>query len=346
MSDFNRLWHTDIYPLCAATSTETLLMDDFTRAAVNRAHSALGLIRGDDNRDCLARDFVRTIIARAINHTKLDSREPIVVARARWGSATADVVQRSVSAAIVGSETAEAAAFFDLVAGASLLGQMPIRRWPFNTRTLASSGVVGGEVFEGAATPIRVPSLSPFVLRPRKFQGATLLTREALTAGGDAFEAGLQNDLLRAVAGAVDSALVTDIVAAEDSDGFSGDRRFAVFLLNPEDAADHADQKLNVLGGEFRGYPCFTSTAVPLGDAVLVDASRVAADWRDGEIDFAVHASLQADDAPTQDSTSPASTGSTTMISLWQTNTLAIRATLQAGWHIADGAVEVVSLGS
>lgn len=318
-----------------------MLLDPIETAQVARAQAALRTLASSNDRDRLARNFIRGVIAKAIGFAKIDTREPAAIARGIWGDDVAAVVQRSVTGALTGAQTAEAVEFANLASGASLLGRLPIRRWAFDALTLSSGGIAAGEVDEGDATPLRVPSVSSFRLKPRKFQGAVLTTRDALQRGGERVEQGLQNDLIQGTADSIDTAFIADLVGAEDSNGFVGDHRFAIYLLHPGDAAKYADEKLNNRGGEYLGYPAFVSNTVAPGTAIFFDASRVFADWGDVAIDFASSATVEASDAPTTNSTTPTAS---TMISLWQTNSIVVRASLQAGWHIADGAVETVPL--
>jgi hypothetical protein len=292
-----------------------------------------------------ALNYVRSVHARALSWAKFDPRAPQDIARERWGDAVVDtVIKTGIGAVSSGAVHEDQTAFFGVAAESTALGKIPLRRWNFRVRTLDSGGIVGGEVPEAAATPLIVPSLSTFRLTERKFQSAVLATREALERGGEAAEIGLRDDLLRATADAVDAAFVADLIAAADSSGFTGDHRFAVYLMHPADAAAYSDQRLDVRGGWFRGYPAIVSNAVTPGQAILFDASRVAAAWTGGEVDFAQHATVEADDAPAQNAATP--TGpSGAIVSLFQTNTVAIRTTMLADWHIA-GSVDVVELAS
>jgi len=319
-------------------------MDELSRAAINRASAALNLINPNNERERRARNYVRSVIARVMRFADVSDDQPEAIARALWGEHEVEAIAKAAIGAITSTQTAESVAFFGLAGEASILGKLPLRRWPFDVRTLASSGVTGGEVDEGEGTPIRASSLTSFRLTPRKFQSAVVVTRESLQRGGNAFESGLQGDLIKAAADALDAALVSDLIAAEDSNGFAGDHRFAVFLMNPQDAAENADERLDVRGGWFRGYPAYVTPAVTPGSAIFFDASKVAADWAGGEIDFSNQALIEASDTPAADSVTP--TAAEDLISLFQTNSVAIRSTMQAGWHIEDGAIEVVSLGS
>lgn len=283
--------------------------------------------------------FRRKGIAAALNRTGWVSGPPHAIAEERWS------IKAATPALSLGDVDPDATAFFGALFDQSILGKVPLRRWPFGVRTLVGSGIAAGEVAEGTATPIYVPSLSSFRLDERKFQGATVVTQETLETRHESVERGLRDDLLRATADAVDAAFVTDLIAAADSNGFTGDHRYAVYLMHPSDAAANADQRLDVRGGWFRGYPCVTTNALPAGTSILLDASRVAADWTEGEVDIAQQAVLEADTAPAQES-APTPTGPTgEFVSLFQTNSVAIRATMRADWHIG-GSVDVVEIAS
>ena len=311
-----------------------------------RPSEFVSLTRAPIDREGRALNYMRAHFAKALSWGKFSLEAPESIARARWGDPVAETVIKTGVGALASDQVHEdQSAFFGFIPERSVIGQIPwLRRWNFRVRTLDSGGVVGSEVPEGAATPIRIPSLSTFRLTERKFQAAIVATREALEKGGEAAEIGLRDDLLRAASDAIDLAFVADLIAAADSSGFTGDHRFAVYLLHPSDAAANADQTLNHRGGEFRGSPAFVTNALTPGTAILFDASRVAAAWSEGEIDFAQHAVIESDDSPAQNSATP--TGpSGAIVSLFQTNSIAIRSTMQAGWHIG-GSVEIVELGS
>lgn len=301
------------------------------------------LTKAPSDQNGLALNYVRSVIARALSWAKFDLRNAEDIARERWGGVVAECVTKTAIGAVTSTPVEDVRAFFGLAVESTVIGKVA-RRWNFRVRTLTSGGTVGGEVPEGAATPIRVPSLSTFRLSERKFQAAMIATKEALERGGEAAEVGLRDDLLRATTDAVDVAFIADLIAAADSNGFVGDHRYAVYLLHPSDAAAYSDQRLDVRGGWFRGYPAFVSNALTPGTALRFDASKIAAAWSEGEVDFSQHALVEADDQPAQDSDTP--TGpSGAIVSLFQTNTVAIRATMQADWNI-DGSVEVVELAS
>ncbi|MFT3793024.1 MAG: hypothetical protein QM741_18590 [Rudaea sp.] len=317
------------------------MSDLLNSVALERAHGAIKILRAANSDNNGARTFTRALILRALSFSGPDKRPPEIIARERWGrdgDEVADEIRKSTTAALTGTTTAGAQAFFDVAANASLIGKLPLRRWPFDTATLASASAIGNEVPEGYATPIRAPSLATFKLTPRKFQSATVLTRESLLACDPSVEKGIEGDLVQAVADAVDAAFVADITGAAGT--FGGNRLHAVYVLNPSDASARADILLNVQGGTLYGCPAYTSNAVPIGSALLFDASQVATNWTAGAVDYAEHAAIQQDTAPANPTTA-----GTSLVSLWQNNCVGVRATMFAGWRIG-GTPEIVSLAS
>jgi HK97 family phage prohead protease len=88
---------------------------------------------------------------------------------------------------------------------------------------------------------------------------------------------------------------------------------------------------MNMTGGTLNGMPVIASDYVPAGIVALVNASDVyLADDGDITVDMSREASLEMSDAPAHDSITP--TGSSTLVSMFQTNTVAIRAERTINW--------------
>lgn len=81
------------------------------------------------------------------------------------------------------------------------------------------------------------------------------------------------------------------------------------------------------------------------GDTVVaVDPDALAGQWGDLAVDTSDAATLEMDDAPTQDV--EAGTGST-LVSMWQTNSVAFRAEIEVGWQLArQDAVRVLEMAT
>ena len=87
---------------------------------------------------------------------------------------------------------------------------------------------------------------------------------------------------------------------------------------------------MSMTGGTLSGMPVIASDYVT-NIVVLVNASDVyLADDGDIAIDTSREASLEMSDAPAHDSKTP--TGATSLVSMFQTNTVAIRAERMISW--------------
>jgi hypothetical protein len=83
-------------------------------------------------------------------------------------------------------------------------------------------------------------------------------------------------------------------------------------------------------GGTIVGYPVIVSDYVPAKTMVLVNAQDVyLADEGGVDVSMSDQASLQMDDAPTNDSVTPTPT---TLVSMFQTNSVAFRAERTINW--------------
>lgn len=92
-------------------------------------------------------------------------------------------------------------------------------------------------------------------------------------------------------------------------------------------------------GGTLAGLPVFTSQYIPSSDSdgpvvALIKGDEIFLGDEGGiQVSVSDQASLQMDSAPTQDSKSPATTGSTTMVSMWQTNSVAFLVERFLNWQ-------------
>lgn len=98
---------------------------------------------------------------------------------------------------------------------------------------------------------------------------------------------------------------------------------------------------LTIAGGTIRGIPVLVSDYVPQDTSgsliALVNANDIF--YADGAImvDASEYASLEMSDTPTHNSTTP--TGATSMVSMWQTNSVAFRAEKYLNWMRVPGRV-------
>jgi HK97 family phage major capsid protein len=127
-----------------------------------------------------------------------------------------------------------------------------------------------------------------------------------------------------------------------------------VWLMNPQIANDlglkrttqdvFAFPGVNAMGGNFLGYPVITSNNVALSGSptesfvVLMDPTQVmVADDGGVTIDMSNEASLQMSDTP--------SSSASSMISLWQSNMVGLRAERYINWRTRHtGCVQVITM--
>ncbi len=112
---------------------------------------------------------------------------------------------------------------------------------------------------------------------------------------------------------------------------------------------DYAYPDVTVLGGSLMGLPVIVSASVPHGGSpsiasiVLLDASRI---WlaEDGAMELGISkaALLQMLDNPTNDSVTPTATS---MVSMFQTDSIALRGVRTINWKIADAGFAAVLNG-
>lgn len=100
-------------------------------------------------------------------------------------------------------------------------------------------------------------------------------------------------------------------------------------MQNPLGQAEFPGIGMN--GGTFFGLPVIVSQYVPSGIVALVNASDIYnADEGGVAVDLSREASLEMADNPSHDSVTP--TGSTSMVSLWQTNSVGFRCERTINW--------------
>lgn len=245
-----------------------------------------------------------------------------------------------------------------------------MRRPPFNTRTTkVVSGSRGYWSGEGNLIPLSRPALAGETLRPLSVNAIIVATQESLR--NPEGEALLQDDLLAAVSGAIDEALVSADPGVTDErpagiaygaptiaatgniaddlaalfDLFTGDLMTASFITTPSvamrlalAAGGNPQIALGPNGGQLFGVPTlttrhmtFTSNGAPL---LLVDGAGISANWTGIEIARSAHTSLVMSDTPTAEAAH---------VSMFQTNSVAMKSTARATWNVSrEGAVAVL----
>lgn len=271
----------------------------------------------------------------------------------------------------------------DILRPLPILTRLGVEPKPFDLPTLAIvGGGDAAWVPEGAAIAVngqgvvRIPGL-----RPHRVGAIDVLTRESLL-GPLRFDQFIGRNLAIRVARALDRAFIDPAndgsdhapaaITAPSSDLpsvsasgdavadiaallalYEGDLLAARFVMHPITAVeigaafeDATDTRLGVAGGVLCGIPVIASQSVPRDSSgsvvTLVDTSALDIALAVEDIDVSVEGTIIMDDAPVMDSTTP--TGGTTMVSLWQTNSVALKAYALADWQVKrSGAVAVLT---
>lgn len=246
-----------------------------------------------------------------------------------------------------------------------------LRRIPFNVSIAGqTSGGTAGWVGEGAPKPLTKFDFNDVNLRWAKVAAIAVITEELLRFSNPSAEALVRDQLAAAVVERLDIDFVNPAKAAvanvspasitngvtpiassgTDIDAIRADIKAvmqsyltanvsptsAVWIMpamvalslslmtNPLGQAEFAN--ITMTGGSFNGMPVIVSDYVPAGTVILANASDIfLADDGTVTIDASREASLQMNDAPTA--------GASTSVSLWQTNSVGIRAERYINWQ-------------
>ena len=262
--------------------------------------------------------------------------------------------------------TLHAAEFFALVSEQSIIGRLPgLRRVPLNVRAVtAMAGATASWLGEGAPTPVSGESFTGAALKPLKVAALVVISEVLAQSSDPAAEPLIRTDLVRAMAEAIDRALldpanasVANVMPASITFGiaptpataspaadvaaligaFQGDLSRAVFVGSPARLAGLASADLRdvgLRGGEVRGAPAVAS--LQAGNMLaLIDPGAIAL----GVDTLRLDTSTQGDVAW---STTPTA-GPVALVSLWQNNLIAIRALQGCNWsRLRDGAVRYI----
>lgn len=153
--------------------------------------------------------------------------------------------------------------------------------------------------------------------------------------------------------GATVAAIDEDLAGTIDALSTAGsDLAQATWIMHPRSAAyigrlrgsggSLAFPGMSALGGVLAGFPCITSSAMPIAAdtsattvIVLVDAAEITyADDGDGSLDISREAVVQADDSPTAIERS--------LVSLWQENLVGLRAERYINWCLRRPYVQTI----
>jgi hypothetical protein len=258
----------------------------------------------------------------------------------------------------------------------SLLGRLEVAHVPFSTPIIADDPLtttVGWTEVGDAKVPrvIVVARLAP--LAPATAAIVVVFTEELVRAAAAGALAFVRDHLTKALAYGLDRLFLDPTVAATTSTpasitngvvpiastgtpagdlkslitGFitgGGNLAEAVLLISPGNAVGlglptaggpPSTPTLSVQGGTVAGLPGLVSAAV--GDRlILIDRSRTFLALGDADVALSPHATIEMVDAPGSSSTTP--TGAA-LVSMFQTNSIALRAERLANWATAAGAV-------
>lgn len=278
---------------------------------------------------------------------------------------------------------AAAREFLDAVAPATILGKLEgLRRVPANVSYVrTATAAIAYWVGESKAIPVSPLAFNRSRMAALKVAALVVFSKELLENASPEAEALVRRDLIRAAAIATDAAFITPtnagvagLMPASITNGatsfastsnlsddltnmiaaFGGDFRTAAFVLSPQLAAQIAlntggkglGAGLGLRGGELMGLPAIVSRSSAADSdgavLVLVDAANVVAVDEGAEIALAGQATIEMADNPSGATDTPTSMGST-RVSLFSTDSAALRLTRLVNWAANPGSVVVVT---
>ena len=311
--------------------------------------------------------FARAVITRALAEGGPSSFEAFAIRR--WGTA-GGLVAKAAAGGMTTSDTGVEAvgAWFDLVFEASILGRLQgLRRAPWNVKMNSmASGARGFWVGQNKPIPLSKPAVEGASLPIAKVASLIVVTMESLTAGGQIAEEAFDRDLRRAVTESLDAAFIdvgssgiadqqpasvaysgtkipsqgevgSDVQAAVDA--FYGDLSRAVWVTDPktaiaiglsEDVAGGRKfPEVGARGGELVGIPVVTSTGSSLdssgGQLSLIDPTGISFNADGIEVSRTVQDVIVMSDDPENDPDPQ-------MVSLFQTESAALKSVIRANW--------------
>jgi HK97 family phage major capsid protein len=268
--------------------------------------------------------------------------------------------------------------FITTMAPLSAVRQLPLRRVPFATRLYdTTSMMVATQVDEGKGVPLTFGGFGQYAINSMKTHGGVIVTTKEFLSDMDEVAArGLANDLAGAVARAEDYTFLRDVsngnptvssagtsIANLDGDlktalaYFRGDLRRAYWVLAPRTAAAIALMRgtagapaypgLGATGGTLVGLPAIVSEGAVDDESspadaniYLVDPTRIAFVDGGAELTQATQSTLQMDSEPTQSSVAPVT--ATQLVSMFQTNSVGLKALVWSAWHAAENSVVTI----
>lgn len=338
-------------------------------AYLNRARAALDMAAGDAG-PARGLNFARGLIAlHAVKRADPDLLRAFAVRN--WGEQYAEQIVK----AAVGAETLSdfggvdaASEFFGLVHEQSVLGRLEgLRRVQINVRTLSMvSGTTAYWVGQGKPKPLSKPALQGDTLAPLKVACITVTTEESLRANPTA-ETLFRDDMLRAITGALDQALLdpSNAGVADESPAsvlygvtptastgnpaadiaaliaaFTGDLGAAYFVTDPGTATQIAMARdaggsfafpnAGPRGGNILGIPLLVSRASPITSA----GAQLALIDPTGIAANAEGIRMEASSEATLQMADDPSDAVGTGVSMFQTGSVAWLSEIAANWDV------------
>jgi capsid protein len=238
-------------------------------------------------------------------------------------------------------------------------------------------------VGQSKAIPLSKPVLTGSILPKMKVAAIIVSTIEALDAANIMTEARFDEDLRNAIVGAIDESFldsnnagVADEMPAAVTNGvtpiastdnpatdlaalvadFAGDLSAAYWVSDPLTFAQAALSRdaggsfqfpdLGPRGGSALGIPALASNYSPRdssgGQIALIDPTGIAAGMESIEVSRSLSATLEMSDAPTGATDTP-SAHTAVPVSLFQTDSVALRALVHANWEVQRPSVSVLT---
>ena len=311
--------------------------------------------------------FARSVITRALAEDGPASYEPYAIQR--WGGQGTIIAKAAVGATTsndVGIDALQA--WFDRVFEASVLGRLQgLRRVPWRIRMNSMvAGARGFWVGQNRPIPLSKLAIEGASLPIAKVAALIAVTMESLLAGGQIAEEAFDRDLRRAVVEALDLAFLDagssgvanqqpasvtnggalipsagdvteDIQAAVEA--FQGDLARAVWATDPKTAVaiglasdgigGRKFPEVGARGGELVGIPVVTSSGSPLdssgGQLALIDPTGIAYNADNIEISRTRNGMLIMSDDPESDAPP-------VRVSMFQTESVALKSVIHANW--------------